>query len=151
VRVRQVTAEDAVAVAELCTQLGYPVGAEPMRRRIAALAGRDDHAVLVAESAAGRVVGWVHVCEAMLIEIDPTAEIWGLIVDESVRGQGFGRALMDAAEEWVSGRGLAMMRLRSRVQREGAHRFYERLGYRIAKTSHTFEKRLATTSPVTDR
>ena len=148
VRVRPMTAEDAGTVAELCTQLGYPVRAEAMRRRIAALAGRDDHVLFVAETPAGRVVGWVHVCAVMLLEIDPLAEIWGLIVDEEERGQGIGRRLMDAAEEWARGRGLAVMGLRSRVQREGAHRFYQRLGYEIAKTSYTFRKHLTASSGV---
>jgi GNAT superfamily N-acetyltransferase len=53
---------------------------------------------------------------------------------------------MEAAERWAIARGHRVLRLRSRVQREGAHRFYERLGYRIAKTSHTFQKQLSPTT-----
>jgi GNAT superfamily N-acetyltransferase len=146
VRVRPMTLRDAAAVADLCTQLGYPATTETMERRIAALAGRDDHGLLVATVDGEWVVGWIHVCSAMLIEIDPLAEVWGLVVDAEERGRGVGRLLMEAAERWAIARGHRVLRLRSRVQREGAHRFYERLGYRIAKTSHTFQKQLSPTT-----
>jgi len=37
---------------------------------------------------------------------------------------------------------VTTMVVRSRVARERAHRFYEREGYALVKTSHVFEKPL---------
>ena len=54
--------DDAAAVAELSTQLGYASTGAEMERRIAALLGREDHALLVATMDGEWVVGWVHVC-----------------------------------------------------------------------------------------
>jgi GNAT superfamily N-acetyltransferase len=133
---------DAAAVADLCSQLGYPATAAEMERRIGPLLERDDHALLVATVDGEWVIGWVHVCAVTLLEIDPLAEIWGLVVDAEERGRGVGARLMAAAEAWARDGGLKVMGLRSRRQREEAHRFYERLGYEIVKTSYTFRKTL---------
>jgi GNAT superfamily N-acetyltransferase len=134
---------DAEAVADLCTQLGYPSTGAEMKRRIGLLLGRDDHALLVAMVDGEWVIGWVHVCAVTLLESDPLAEIWGLVVDAEERGRGVGRRLMAAAESWARQHGFTVMGLRSRRQREEAHLFYERLGYRVVKTSYTFRKSLA--------
>jgi len=50
---------------------------------------------------------------------------------------------MSEAERWARERGAVTLRVGSRTTREGAHRFYEREGYTLAKTSHWFQKDLA--------
>jgi GNAT superfamily N-acetyltransferase len=63
-------------------------------------------------------------------------------VDERNRGAGVGRALVSAAEEWAKESGLATIRVRSRIERDRAHKFYERDGYTRLKTQYVFEKPL---------
>ena len=141
-RIRPMTAADASVVADLTTQLGYPTSPTETTERISVLLARpDDHAALVAEED-GRAVGWVHVAIYTSLESGRVATIGGLVVDEGHRSGGIGAELLAAAEEWARESGAAKMVVRSRVTREQAHRFYEREGYAILKTSHVFEKRL---------
>jgi GNAT superfamily N-acetyltransferase len=51
-----------------------------------------------------------------------------LAVDPDVRGQGIGKALLDAAKGWARERGASHLELDSAETRADAHRFYEREG-----------------------
>jgi GNAT superfamily N-acetyltransferase len=66
----------------------------------------------------------------------------GLVVDESVRSRGIGARLLERGEAWAQERGCRTMLVGTRITRERAHRFYERQGYDLLKTSHFFEKPL---------
>lgn len=139
--VRAASASDAVRLAELSGQLGYPVAAETVASRLARLLAREDNAVLVAEIPPdGRVVGWVHGADQDLLESDRRCEILGLVVDEQCRGRGIGRRLVGAVEAWAAARGLEQIAVRSNVARAGSHPFYERLGYVRTKTQHAYRK-----------
>lgn len=142
VTIRRAQPADAPALAQLCTQLGYPISADEATERLAALERRDDTIVYVAEVGDGRVVGWAQVCLINLLILPCHAEIGGLVVDESWRGVGIGRQLMATAEQWARQQGCAEVRLRSNTAREEAHHFYGALGYRCIKTSLTFQKDL---------
>lgn len=106
------------------------------------LAPAANHALLVAETPAGEVVGWLHVSVNPLVDSDVRAEINGLVVAEGQRSRGAGRLLLEEAERWARGRGCRTVSLRSNVIRERAHRFYERLGYEHYKTQKAFRKTL---------
>jgi GNAT superfamily N-acetyltransferase len=141
-RIRPMTAADAPQIADLSTQLGYPTTAAETAERLAMLEERpDEHAALVAEDG-GRAVGWVHVEIVASLVSGLNANIGGLVIDDAHRSVGIGAELLAAAEAWARERGAATMVVRSRVTRERAHRFYEREGYALTKTSHVFEKRL---------
>jgi GNAT superfamily N-acetyltransferase len=141
-RIRPMTTADAPLVADLTTQLGYPVTAAETAERLAMLDARpDEHAALVAD-ADGRAVGWVHVELSTSLASGQSASIGGLVIDERHRSSGIGAELLAAAEVWARERGAGTMVVRSRIARERAHRFYEREGYALVKTSHVFEKRL---------
>jgi GNAT superfamily N-acetyltransferase len=142
VAVRSMRDEDAEAVAALSGQLDYPASGADVRRRFESIAERGEAEVFVAEDATGRIVGWVHAYIVDLIEVDRHVEIGGLVVDEQTRGQGVGRALMMAAEAWTRQTRCGSVRVRSQIKREGAHAFYEGLGYEYVKTQKTFQKRL---------
>jgi PhnO protein len=43
-------------------------------------------------------------------------------------------------EEWARSKSIPIVRVRSQIKREDAHRFYLRDGYRKVKTSLVFEK-----------
>ncbi len=134
-------ASDIVAVAGLCGQLGYPATVDQITARWSLLHSDSGHAVFVAAHG-DRVIAWLHVAHRVLLEYDACAEICGLVVDERERGTGVGRALVAAAEEWAKAAGLRTIRVRSRVERDRAHSFYERDGYTRVKTQHVFDKRL---------
>jgi GNAT superfamily N-acetyltransferase len=141
VRLRPMRPGDAVAVAHLTTQLGYPV--EPSRQEARIRDILDDptgHAVLVAVDAGDAPIGWVHVMRQRYLEGDATAVVMGLVVDETHRSGGIGERLMLAAEDWARSAGCRRLTVRSRVTRERAHAFYRRLGFAHEKTSHTFRK-----------
>ncbi|MFL5312151.1 MAG: GNAT family N-acetyltransferase [Myxococcales bacterium] len=132
---------DCGAAADLCTQLGYPSTPAQVERRLRILEATAGQVVFGAEQD-GRLVGWVHVQTRCGVESDPFAEISGLVVDERLRGHGVGRALVDAAEEWARREGQVEVRVRSNSIRTRTHRFYQQLGYALAKTSHVFHKSL---------
>lgn len=140
--IRPARSEDTASLAALATQLGYPSTPEQVEMRLDEIRRDPRQRVRVAQAVDGAVVGWVHVAVVSTLESDPQAEIQGLVVEESVRGKGIGRRLMEKAEAWARDEGVAGIRLRSNVVREDAHAFYQHLGYRITKTQHTFVKEL---------
>jgi GNAT superfamily N-acetyltransferase len=133
--------EDSAVVADLCGQLGYPATPDQVLERIGRVERLTRAALFVGEEE-GRVIGWIHVAIIQVLEADLYAEIGGLVVDSGHRSRGAGGVLVDAAEEWARSQGCGAMRVRSRIMRERAHAFYERLGYARIKTQHSFEKRL---------
>ncbi len=138
--VRAATIADVPRLAELCGQLGYPSTIQEVEQRLRLVQPDDEAAVFVAEQPGGQVVGWVHVSISRTIEVDPSAEIGGLVVDQSRRSEGVGRLLMERAEAWAREKGCTAVTLRSNVIRERAHAFYENLGYTVIKTQKAFRK-----------
>lgn len=134
--------DDAPVLADLATQLGYPVAADELRERLAVVAANDHAAVFVAGDPTDRPIGWIHVELKRTLVAPLTAQVMGLVVDEGARNSGVGRDLLVAAEEWAAARGCRHMLVGTRVTRDGAHRFYTREGYTLQKTSHFFEKPL---------
>ena len=142
ISVRSAEPRDVSRLVELAGQLGYPVGAEDVARRMSELA-RDPHdAAFVACDASGRVRGWIHVQRARALLFDPYAEIVALVVDSDARSRGIGARLLASGETWARAHGFGVVRLRSRTTRERAHAFYQRHGYAITKTQAAFEKQL---------
>lgn len=139
--IRPVRLEDSARVAALSGELGYPATADVMHSRLRSLQNRTDRAVLVA-CADHDVVGWIDVGLAGHLQSGDYAEIGGLVVSERVRGQGIGRALVEAAEAWAAAKGLGTMLVRSQIARDKAHGFYLREGYERTKTSAVFQKKL---------
>jgi GNAT superfamily N-acetyltransferase len=134
--------EDVTAVTELARQLGYPSTNDEIQNRFERMQKEPGNHVLVARATDGTACGWIHLRHDFSLGSDPRLEVAGLVVDEKVRGQGIGAQLMAEAEKHARAHGLHLIRLRSNTSRAGAHRFYERLGYAIKKTSHLFVKEL---------
>ena len=131
--IRPAAPADVPKLADLTTQLGYPSSLEEVEARLRDLASRPEDAVLVADEE-GEVAGWIHVSALHSLEMEPCAQIQGLVVDASHRGGGIGAALVEAAAEWAAGHGFRTLRVRSNVIRERAHAFYERLGFARTKS-----------------
>jgi GNAT superfamily N-acetyltransferase len=134
------TAGDAERVAALSGELGYPSTPAQIVERFRAMQERTDASVFVATDSDGSVQGWVHVYGRYHLESDRTAEIGGLVVASESRGRGIGRSLMSVAEAWARERGYGQVRLGSNLLRADAHRFYQNLGYTIAKSHYRFQK-----------
>ena len=52
-----------------------------------------------------------------------------LAVDPALQGKGFGRAMTQAAEAWLTARGVAKAQLMVRADNDRVRAFYEALGY----------------------
>jgi len=139
--IRPAAESDAVAIADLCNQLGYQSTPEDTARRLRQMHGFEHNALFVAE-VDGRVAGWIHVIAFSLPEMDLHTEIGGLVVDEAHRSLGLGRLLVVRAEAWAREHECSEIRVRCNVIRTRAHDFYERIGYENIKSQHTFRKQL---------
>jgi GNAT superfamily N-acetyltransferase len=139
---RRARVSDALRLAELAGQLGYPTSAAEITKRLRKLKPASKNALFVAESPGAGVVGWTHVSVTHLGEVGTRAELNGLIVAEGQRSLGAGARLLEAAEDWARKHGCPSMSVRSNVIRERAHKFYERQGYEHYKTQKAFRKPL---------
>jgi GNAT superfamily N-acetyltransferase len=134
--------EDAQALADLATQLGYPSTPQELVERLPHVVGAAGAALLVATDSRDRPIGWLHVELKRSLVSPLSAQVMGLVVDERRRSAGVGAELLRRAEEWARDRGCNALLVATRVTRDDAHRFYRREGYRLLKTSHVFEKDL---------
>jgi GNAT superfamily N-acetyltransferase len=130
-KIRPATPDDAPALSRLFAQLGYPKHNEPAQlpprlERIEALGD----ACLVAENDAGEVIALagLHVVH-VLHYAKPLGYITAFVVDDSVRRQGVGRKLLDAATDWARAKGCYRLSLTSAEKRSDAHAFYPASGF----------------------
>jgi GNAT superfamily N-acetyltransferase len=139
---RPARAGDAAEVARLAGELGYPVDAQAMGTRLDTLMGDPRQSVHVVDSEGGRLAGWISAERRLSLEAGERVEITGLVVDGATRRGGVGRALVEAAESWAREQGIDRMVVRSNVQRQASHPFYETLGYVRQKSQHVYGRRL---------
>jgi ribosomal protein S18 acetylase RimI-like enzyme len=78
-------------------------------------------------SADGDVVGYIWL--ALPTADRPQAWVYDVVVDVAFRRQGYGRALMLAAEEELRSRGIGVLGLNVFGHNAGARELYESLGY----------------------
>jgi GNAT superfamily N-acetyltransferase len=146
-KILEMSREDLSDVIRLAAQLGYPDVRDGIEERFAEIKNTKRFALFVARSDQGRVTGWIQInVEPTSLLIGARADIAALVVDEKCRGLGIGKALLLRAEEWAKENQLSLIRVRSNVKREGAHRFYQREGYALAKTSNMFTKNIGAES-----
>ena len=139
ISIREMTAEDILASRELLAQLGYQMAVEEVRRRYAVVIRSDSHALIVAEHE-GAIVALCHVYARPALDKPPEAVVQALVVDQTSRGSGVGKLMMDAAERWAVERGFDSVALSSHVARSDAHAFYKAIGYECVATSNSFRK-----------
>lgn len=90
----------------------------------------------------GKVAGWMQLLDQLVLETGARTEVAALVVDETARRGGVGRALMTVAEQWARKRGSKFVNLRSNHKRAIAHAFYESIGYMHYKSQKAFRKEL---------
>jgi ribosomal protein S18 acetylase RimI-like enzyme len=138
--IRPASASDVGASASLLAELGYPASEEALARRLALLIPRTDYRVLVAERD-GEVAGLgaVHVFPAIHSD-HALAFIAALVVSAAARGSGIGARIVREMEMFAISHGCDRILVTTANHRDGAFRFYERLGYDF--TGRRYAKRI---------
>lgn len=137
---RAMTQGDLPSLEPLLVQLGYDIARDEVARRLAAVREAPGHVLEVAEEDGERLVGFIHFYARAAIEKPPEVIVQALVVEAGLRGSGIGRKLMQRAEGWAVANGYGSVALGTQTRRDDAHAFYERLGYRVAATSHLMRK-----------
>jgi N-acetylglutamate synthase-like GNAT family acetyltransferase len=139
-QIRRATAADADAIAHLLGQLGYPTHNTEVPARLARLTANDRAAVLLADRD-GKVVGLatVHILSVLNRRQD-VAQLTALVVDESVRGSGVGRRLVESVETFARQSGCERISVTTQEQRTDARTFYIQVG--LEQTGRRFGKML---------
>lgn len=127
--IRSPSTRDLEGLTVLLGELGYPTSVQAVERRLSRLTRQANVAVFVADRGAAPIgLATAHVLSVIHVD-DPVAMLTALIVDEHYRGQGVGRILVHTVETWAKGCGAYRIVVATGLAREGAHAFYERLGY----------------------
>lgn len=143
--IRRANDEDAADIATLLTQLGYPVDASEIPARLTRMHNTGAAAWVALDD--GSIVGIVtaHIL-AVINRTGDLAQLTTLVVDERVRGQGIGRALVNAVEEFALQSGCERLSVTTHLDRAGAHAFYARMGFDY--TGRRYGKNLQVIQPV---
>ena len=139
--IREAKATDYVELQKLSFEdLGYECDAELVKSRLENL-DPNNECVFVAD-VSGKVVGYVHIIKFNTLYYKSMANIQGMVVAKEHQRKGFGKQLMNAAEDWARERDLEMIRLNSGFVRPEAHEFYRAIGYNNEKEQIRFMKEL---------
>ena len=136
---RQAKANDAQELAQLVTDLGYPVDSAELWSRIEKMpSGSYETLVALMEN---KVAGFVGLVTLPVYEHPkPIGWILALCVSPQYRRKGVGAALIQEAEKYYRAQGVTDIRLHSGMQRGEAHEFYEKMGF--DKSGYRFKKKL---------
>ena len=127
--IRSAELSDAAAIQEInAIALGYDFGLIETRQKLSELLDRSDHFILVAENAAGQIVGCAHAASYDCLYFPSLLNLLALAVAPDFQGQGYGKALMQAIREEGVAAGYTGIRINSGISRMKAHEFYRKLG-----------------------
>ncbi len=98
-------------------------------RKDIAFARRNPHSTLLVAEMEGDVVATV-----MVGEDGHRGWVYYVAADPIHQGKGLGRAMMSAAEDWLTKRGVWKLQLLVRAENAKVIEFYEHLGYRDTST-----------------
>lgn len=141
IRIEPIAPQHALDVQRLSEQLGYRLNIHEIENNIEEVALSNDHIAFVAATEE-RPVGWIHAFKAVFLESKPFVEIGGLVVDESHRGKGIGKILVESIKQWCVEKQISTLRVRSQVKRKEAHRFYVSNGFAEIKEQKVFQLNL---------
>jgi hypothetical protein len=117
------TAAEAAAAADLWAEADLVRAWNDPHADIAAALACPTATILAARDA-GRVTG-----TAMAGYDGHRGWLYYVAVADDQRGTGLGRALVEAAEQWLEAQGARVIRLMVRAENEAVTGFYEALGY----------------------
>ena len=139
IRLRPAEPGDAKALAELVTDLGYPVDGAELWSRIEKMP-HGTYQTLVAVMENG-VAGFIGLLTLPVYEHPlPIGWILALCISPQHRREGLGTALIQEAEKYYRIQGVSDIRLHSGIHRDEAHKFYEKMGF--DKSGYRFKKKL---------
>ena len=128
---RTATEGDAVDVAVLLSELGYPTDPFQAQHRLREAVADPNSHVLVMSDADGKVVGLL---SAQMAPYFPNGSrhlrVTALVVATSHRRTGIGESLLASAEDLAINSGCTGIELTTAESRTGAHAFYERIGFK---------------------
>ena len=127
------TTESLNAVNRLLPQLSASAKAISMDRLLE-LTETDSTMLFLGADQEGEILGMLSL---IVIKIPTGYKAWieDVVVDQSARGNGIGRALMDHALEKAKKCGVKSIDLTSKPSRESANQLYQSLGYEIRQTN----------------
>lgn len=137
--IRKVCISDYKDIYLLNKELGYLYEEEKVREKIKYIIENEKDIILVAYID-NNIVGYIHGSEYELLYSDSLINILGFVVKESYRKNGIGTALINKLEGIAREKKYSGIRLVSGIERENAHRFYERNGYIYRKEQKNFIK-----------
>lgn len=141
--IRTIQPGDAPAIREICeTALGHPASVELLTKRISELSGDPHYYLSVYEDNDKQVKGFLHAEKYELLYGGRGWNIIALAILPDSQGQGFGGQLLSSFEVHCRACGSGFIRLNTRMERKGAHLFYERLGYTCDKVQKRFIKQI---------
>jgi ribosomal protein S18 acetylase RimI-like enzyme len=134
-KVTQPTEELFHAMQHLIPQLGAHK-VPPTQEQLAALLASEGCTLLIARDpdAGGRIVGTLCL-NVYRVPTGIRSIVEDVVVDESVRRQGVGEALMRHAMDLAREAGASGVSLTSRPDREAANRLYQSMGFELRKTN----------------
>ena len=143
ITIRTAVPADSSPLASLLGQLGYPARPRDVEARVEYWLEDPNSALVVAEMAdAIAGVAALHVFP-LFEHTARRGRLVALVVDDAFRGQGIGRALMEAAEGRARSLGSHDMEITSARDRVAAHEFYAAMGYEdVCARAARFMKRL---------
>lgn len=140
--IRAFQMQDVEALCPLYNQLGYPVSASLLVRRLTKLLAQDGYHLLVA-AVDREIVAFIGFTKMYMFEADQTyMRILALVVDESHRRQGIAGELLAQVKQIAKEEGASFLALNSGIsdERLAAHQFYEKQGFK--RTSYGFKSKL---------
>jgi len=139
--IRQANVADYEEISRICTEdLGYECKKELVKTRIENIDGARE-AVFVAVID-GKIIGFLHVEKYKVLYFEDMANILGLAVAREYQHLGYGKALVEASEQWAKNNNIHMLRLNSGIGRTKAHGFYRAIGFLDEKEQKRFMKYL---------
>lgn len=139
--IREAKATDYIELQKVSFEdLGYECDAELVKSRLENL-NPNNECVFVAE-VDGKVIGYVHIIKFNTLYYKSMANIQGMVVANEYQRKGYGKELMNAAENWARERNIEIIRLNSGFVRPEAHKFYRSIGYNNEKEQIRFTKEI---------
>ena len=138
-KLRDARPSDAPRLVELIGQLGHEIDEKQVRRNLAALKKAGETPLVATLDK--QVVGLCGMGRRVVIHRPALlGRITALVVAGEMQGQGIGRMLLEAAEEWCRKQSCQLVEVTANDRRAAAHAFYRHMGYE--RTSIRFVKEL---------